>query len=276
MANYKDDFFGPIRVPVLKRIDRSDVRDFLERYRKYVIWVTERARLEGAEPQIMQMKLCINHKLLQTLARFEMKVPLEAISEEQLEEYLTGLLAPDRYHVPDLDRLFGRLRLRGEGDGRDRVTALFADINELVNDHGLGYLPEKDLVKYMYKVLPSHVEKSIKTRLKMEEDDSAGKSLDGIYEKLVSHLDGMRFFAGTSGQTLGSGRRGTVARPGLRCFNCEGPHMQRHCPRGKDKTPARIGGSTRPKESEWKGKSQPKSEQRVRFSANVKKKIKAG
>ena len=57
MANYQDDFFGPIRVPVLKGIDRRDVRDFLERYRKYVIWVTERARLEGAEPQIMQMKM---------------------------------------------------------------------------------------------------------------------------------------------------------------------------------------------------------------------------
>ena len=73
MANYQDDFFGPIRVPVLKGIDRRDVRDFLERYRKYVIWVTERARLEGAEPQIMQMKMCINNKLLRMLARFELK-----------------------------------------------------------------------------------------------------------------------------------------------------------------------------------------------------------
>ena len=135
MANYQDDFFGPIRVPVLKRIDRSDVRDFLERYRKYVIWVTERARLEGAEPQIMQMKMCINSKLLKTLARFELKTSLENVSDEQLEEYLTGVLAPSRYHVPDLDRLFGRLRLRSEGDGRDRVTALFADIEELVHDH---------------------------------------------------------------------------------------------------------------------------------------------
>ena len=170
MANYKDDFFGPIRVPVLKTIDRKDVRVFLEKYRKYVVWVTERARLEGAEPQIMQLKLCINNKLLRTLARFELKIPMEDLTDELLQEYLTRILEPDRYHVPDLDRLFGRLRLRGDGDGRDRVTALFADIDELVTDNGLGYLPEKDLVKYMYKTLLNHVEKSIKTRLKLEED----------------------------------------------------------------------------------------------------------
>ena len=225
MANYQDDFFGPIRVPVLKGIDRRDVRDFLERYRKYVIWVTERARLEGAEPQIMQMNMCINNKLLRTVARFELKTSVEEIADEQLGDYLNGILAPSRYHVPDLDRLFGRLRLRSDGDGRDRVTALFSEIEELVHDHGLGYLPDKDLVKYMYKALPKHVEKTIKDRLKMEEDDSAGKTLDGIYPKLVNHLDGMTFFAGASGQKLGTGRRGTVERPDIKCFNCGGPHF---------------------------------------------------
>ncbi len=268
MATYRDDFFGPIRVPVLKGIDRRDVRDFLERYRKYVLWVTERARLEGAEPQIMQIKMCINNKLLKTLARFELKTSVEEISDEQLEDYLTGILAPSRYHVPDLDSLFGRLRLRSDGDGRDRVTALFADIEELVHDHGLGYLPDKDLVKYMYKALPKHVEKTIKDKMKIEGDDSAGKTLDGIYQTLVNHLDGMRFFAGASGQKLGTGRRGTVERPDIKCYKCAGPHLQRHCPRGKpDKAPVRLGDHTRPKESEWKGRSLAKSEQRVR--ANV-------
>ena len=107
MANYRDDFFGPIRVPVLRSINRKDVRIFLEKYRKYVVCVTERARLADAEPQIMQLKLCVNDKLLRTLVRFEMKVQLEDLTDERLHEYLTRILAPDRYHVPDLDRLFG-------------------------------------------------------------------------------------------------------------------------------------------------------------------------
>ena len=91
MANYKDDFFGPIRVPVLKAIDRKDVRVFLEKYRKYVVWVTERAWwLEGAEPQIMQLKLCINNKLLRTLARFEIKIPIKDLTESYSRSILPG------------------------------------------------------------------------------------------------------------------------------------------------------------------------------------------
>ena len=149
MANYEDDLFGPIRVPTLKSINRRGIRIFLEKYRKYVICATERARLAGTEPQIMGMKICINDKLLRTLATFEIEVPMERLTDERVHEYLRGCLEPDRYHVPDLDRLFGRLRLRSDGDGRDRVTALFADIDEIIEDHGLGYLPEKDIVKYM-------------------------------------------------------------------------------------------------------------------------------
>ena len=194
MANYQDDFFGPIRVPALKSISRREIRTFMEKYRKYVICVNERARLAGTDPQIMKMKLGVNDKLLHTLARFEIKIPMEELTDEILHEYLRKCLEPDRYHVPDLDQLFGRLRLRADGDGRDRLTALFADIDEIIADNGLGYLPEKDIVKFMYKALPKQVKKSVKTRLKVEEDDDSGKSLTGIYEKLVAHLDGMKFF----------------------------------------------------------------------------------
>ena len=87
-----------------------------------------------------------------------------------------------------MDRLFGRLRLRSTKDGRDRVTALFSEIEEIIEVNGLGYIPQKDIVKHMYKALPKDVEKTVKTLLKMEEDDSAGKSLGGIYKKLVDHL----------------------------------------------------------------------------------------
>ena len=71
-------------------------------------------------------------------------------------------------------------------------------------------------MKYMDKALQRQVEKSVKTRLKVEEDDDAGISRTGIYKKLVSHLDGMKFFEGTSGQPLGSGRRGTLKRAGVK------------------------------------------------------------
>jgi len=253
MANYRDDFFGPIRVPALRSINRKEVRIFLEKYRKYVVCVTERARLADTDPQIMQMKLCVNDKLLRTLVRFEIKVPLEDLTDEILHEYLAGVMAPDQYHVPDLDRLFGRLRLREEGDGRDRVTALFADIDELVTDNGLRHLPERDIVQYMYKALPKHVEKSVKTRLKLEGDDDSGNSLAGIYGALVTHLDGMKFFEGTSGQPLGTGRRGAMKRPGLQCYACGGPHMQRHCPNnGGDRVPTRVGGPSTVRESGWR------------------------
>ena len=200
--------------------------------------------MAGTDPQIMKMKLCVNDKLLRTLARFEIKIPMEELTDEILHEYLSKCLEPDRYHVPDLDHLFGRLRLRADGDGRDRVTALFADIDEIIADHGLGYLPEKDIVKFMYKALPKQMEKSVKTRLKVEEDDDSGKSLTGIYDKLVAHLDGMKFFEGTSRQQLGSGRRGTIKRAGIKCSSCGGPHMAKKCPRSNgDSAPTRVGGT---------------------------------
>ena len=68
---------------------------------------------------------------------------------------------------------------------------MFADFEEIIEDNGLGYLPQKDVINYMYKALPKHVEKTVKTILKVEEDDETGKSLEGIYRKLVNHLDGV-------------------------------------------------------------------------------------
>ena len=56
-TTYRDDFFGPIRVSELRSIDRSEVRVFLEKYKKYHVLVTKRARLAGEEPQIMGIKL---------------------------------------------------------------------------------------------------------------------------------------------------------------------------------------------------------------------------
>ena len=52
-TNYRDDFFGIIRVPTLKSIGRSEVREFLDRYEKYVRLVQERARLVNEDPQII-------------------------------------------------------------------------------------------------------------------------------------------------------------------------------------------------------------------------------
>ena len=75
----------------------------MEKYEKYVIWATERARLQGIDPQIMGMKLCVNSKLLRTVAKFEIKIPMEELTDEGLHEYLSKCLEPDRYHVPDLD-----------------------------------------------------------------------------------------------------------------------------------------------------------------------------
>ena len=62
----------------------------------------------------------------------------------------------------------------------------------------------------------------MKTILKLEEDDDAGKSLEGIYPKLVNHLDGMMFFSGTSEVPLGSGRGEASTRKGATYVR---PHM---------------------------------------------------
>ena len=205
-------------MPILKSINRSEVRVFLEKYKKYHLLVTERARLVGDD------------KLLRTLAKYEPRKTVGRLTNEDVNEYLRKVLEPDRYFAPDLDRLFGRLRLRSTGDGRDRVTALFSEIDEIIADNGLGYLPQKDIIKFMYKALPRQVEKTVKTILKVEEDDEAGKSLD---PKLVNDLDGMKFFSGTSGQPLGSERREALRREGIKCFDCGGPHTKRNCPTGR-------------------------------------------
>ena len=103
--------------------------------------------MAGEEPQILGIKICINDKLIKTLARYEIGVPLERLTDEEVSEYLRKVLEPDRYYVPDLERLFGRLRIRPTSDGRDRVTALFSEIEEIIEDNGLGYIPQKDIVK---------------------------------------------------------------------------------------------------------------------------------
>ena len=148
-TNYQDDFFGPIRVPILKSISRREVRSFLERYKKYHLLVTERARLANEQPQMLGIKICVSDKLLRILAKYEIGIPLRRLTDADVEYYLRKCLEPDWFYVPDLDRLFGRLRLRSGGDGRDRVTALFSEIEEIVEDNGLGYLPQKDIIKYM-------------------------------------------------------------------------------------------------------------------------------
>ena len=146
-----------------------------------------------------------------------------------MNEYLRKCLEPDRYFVPDLDRLFGRLRLRSTSDGRRRCSAISTKSSRTT-----GWA--------IYKALPRQVEKTVKTILKVEEDDDAGKSLEGIYQKLVNHLDGIQFFSGTSGQTLGLGQREALRREGVKCYICEGPHVKRNCPnRTGDSAGARVG-----------------------------------
>ena len=78
-------------------------------------------------------------KLLKTLAKYEFKVTEVVITDAMVERHLQKILQPARFYVPDLDRLFGRLRLRSTGEGRDRVTALFADIEEIIAENGLDY-----------------------------------------------------------------------------------------------------------------------------------------
>ena len=117
----------------------------------------------------MGIWIFINDKLLRTLAKYEFRVGEAAITDTMVEEHLTKILRPARFFVPDLDRLFGRLRLWSTGEGRDRVTPLFADIEEIFADNGLEYLPDKDIIKNMNKGLPPRVEKSVKAMLKLEE-----------------------------------------------------------------------------------------------------------
>ena len=96
-------------MPILKSINRSEVRVFLGKYKKYHLLVRERARLAGDEPQILGIKICVSDKLLRTLAKYELRIPLERLTDEDVNEYWRKVLEPDRYYVPNLDRLFGRL-----------------------------------------------------------------------------------------------------------------------------------------------------------------------
>ena len=76
------------------------MRVFLDKYKKYVRLVTERARLARSEPEILGMKICISDALLRTIAKYELRMKEDEITDKMIKKHLQGFLSPERFFVP--------------------------------------------------------------------------------------------------------------------------------------------------------------------------------
>ena len=122
----------------------------------------------GEEVPVLELNTCIDWKLLALLVKFEMheKSPAE-VSSTSLEKYLRQCLIPNKFQTPDLDRVFGTLRLGKKGEPRERVRRLFESMEEILTLHGLTTLPEKYVVKRLIRALePKRLRTIMKTAIK--------------------------------------------------------------------------------------------------------------
>ena len=143
MHHMKEKLFGPVEVPILTSVGRTEIADFLDRYETYLLMVASRNAL-GDEIQPMEMKFCVDNQLLKTLVKHQIGAgSVEDLTQDQLKEYLDGCLKVSNFYVPDLDTIFSELTLGEATDANARVIDLFTQTEELIRRNGLTEVSEK-------------------------------------------------------------------------------------------------------------------------------------
>ncbi len=128
MHHMKERLFGPVEVPVLTLVGRVEIANFLDRYDNYLRMVASRNAL-GDEIVPMEMKFCVDNQLLKTLVKHQIGVgSVDELTQEQLKEYLDDCLKVSDYYVPNLETIFGELKLSDNKHANAQVVDLFTDV----------------------------------------------------------------------------------------------------------------------------------------------------
>ena len=104
--NSKDDLFGPLRVPRLLEVGRTEIQEFLCQVRAYRMHQDTR-RNAGENVETLKLKFLVEPSLLRTIETYEMGLKdHEELNSDQLEEYLIKSLQPSDTYVPSVSKLF--------------------------------------------------------------------------------------------------------------------------------------------------------------------------
>ena len=168
MHHMKEKLFGPVEVPILTSVGRTEIDDFLDRYETYLLMVASRNAL-GDEIQPMEMKFCVDNQLLKTLVKHQIGVgSVEELTQEQLKEYLDGCLKVSNFYVPDLDTIFSELTLGEAMDANARVIDLFTQTEEIIRRNGLTEVSEKTIIPFILKAIePASLRRRIENERKV-------------------------------------------------------------------------------------------------------------
>jgi len=232
--NSTDELFGPLKVPRLIDIGRSDIQEFLYRVRAYRQHQDTR-RNAGEDVETLELKFLVEPALLRTLAIYEMGLKdIEELESERLEVYLTRCLQPSESYVPSLSKLFDRLKLETSGGARQRVINLFKAVDEIVLVNGLSEIDEKEIVKQVVKAIePRRLREMVQDDILLRGKSNYATRAD-LFQLIMKHVEGAVCYEGkmessSKHQKDGGNRQEGKSKGTMRCYNCRGNHRARDC-----------------------------------------------
>jgi hypothetical protein len=232
--NSKDDLFGPLKVPRLIDIGRSDIQEFLYRVRAYRQRQDTR-RNAGEDVETLELKFLVEPALLRTLATYELGLrSIEEVDSEALEEYLIRCLQPSDSYVPSLSKLFSGLKLGTSGDARQRVINLFKAADEIVLINGLSKISEKEIIKQLLQAIePRRIREMVRDEIVLQGKENFS-SLASLFPLVAKHVERASCYEEKMSSTSRSNKDGVNRQEWksggqLRCFKCRGNHRARDC-----------------------------------------------
>ena len=232
--NSTDELFGPLKVPRLIDIGRSDIQEFLYRVRAYRQHQDTR-RNAGEDVETLELKFLVEPALLRTLAIYEMGLrDIEELESERLEVYLTRCLQPSESYVPSLSKLFDRLKLETSGGAKRRVINLFKAVDEIVLVNGLSEIDEKEITKQVVRAIePRRLREMIQDDILIRGKSNFATRTE-LFQLIMKHVEGAvcyeeKMDTSNKHQKDGGNRHEGKSKGTMRCYNCRGNHRARDC-----------------------------------------------
>ena len=233
--NSKDDLFGPLRVPRLLEVGRTEIQEFLCQVRAYRMHQDTR-RNAGESVETLKLRFLVEPALLRTIETYEMGLKdHEELSSDQLEEYLIKSLQPSDTYVPSVSKLFGKLKLETSGDAKQRVVNLFKAADKIIVNHGLQGVEDKVIAKQIIRAIePRELRELI-------QDDIVLRGKDNYYDRaklfqlVVRHVEGAVCYGDKLGEASErrkfsrEEKKNPRKRKVLECYACKGKHLIWDC-----------------------------------------------
>ena len=170
----------------------QDRRKFMRQYDTYLYALTA-FQTTNSQPFIMPVSASVSIRTKRLICKYEMEMPVDAVTEEQWLSYFREALVPEHEAYTTVDKAMEKLKMDVTlPEAKSRVGKLVADMHSILDDTNMDLvMPDKEpkkLVEYMTAALaPPDFKDAVKIRLGHAQN-KAYKTNVVAYTKWITEL----------------------------------------------------------------------------------------